>query len=81
MAVEIMTFEDKIEVAAAAMYQSRNLRTWKTLQYHRPDIAQIYRENARVMIGAIKEAETAIQQDATCHIGGEPTTRPLTIQS
>ena len=57
MAVEVMTLEDKIEVAAAAMYQSRNLRTWKTLQYRRPDIAQIYRENARVMIGAIEEAE------------------------
>ena len=59
MAVEIMTLEDKIEVAAAALYQFRNLRTWKTLQYHRPDIAQIYRENARVMIGAIETAEAA----------------------
>ncbi len=57
MAVEIMTLKDKIEIAAEALYQSRNLRTWKTLQYHRPDIAEIYRENARVMIGAIEEAQ------------------------
>ena len=51
-----MTEKEKIEVAAEAMYRHRKLGMWKSLNYRHPDIASIYRENARVMLGAIEKA-------------------------
>lgn len=60
-----MTLEEKIEVAAEALYRHRNLGTWGRLNYLRPEIARIYRENARVMIGAIEQAETQHEPENT----------------
>jgi hypothetical protein len=52
----------KIEIAAKAMHHNRfgeRKGAWEWFIWTHPDIAEIYRENARVALQAIEQAEGA----------------------
>jgi hypothetical protein len=64
-----MNEAERIEVAAAAMWRHRasnvhltdwGRMTWANFNARKPDIAEIYRENARVAVEALDSVTTAV---------------------
>lgn len=49
---------EMIEMAAVDLYAARrqpeSMKTWDQLKRSNPDIAQIYRENARIVVRAVR---------------------------
>jgi len=59
--MNMLPLKDRVEIGAEAMWKRRwceidRTATWDDFTRNKPDIAQIYRDNARVVIDALASA-------------------------